>query len=104
MARWLIAVLLTGVAAPGAAEPLPRGPGTTLPAVPPRAAHSPAGHSPAAEYRFDALRIDGTVRGPLAMLVPGATRAKHGSLLRLQRSFVSRIFETVEAPALHRGR
>ena len=90
---WVITVLLTLGAVPGAAEPVPRGGATTLPAT----------RRAAGEYRFDALRIDGAVRGPLALRIQGTAGGKHSPLLRLQRSFVSRIFETVEAPALHGG-
>ncbi len=78
---------------------------------PATAAARPAGQATAAtrptragprEYRFDALRFAGQLSGPHALIARGQRRAKRASLLKLRRSFVRRIFETVEAPTLHR--
>ena len=54
------------------------------------------------EYRFDALRFAGQLSGPHALITRGRRRATRPPLHKLRRSFVLRIFETVEAPALHR--
>jgi hypothetical protein len=54
------------------------------------------------EYRFDALRIDGTPRGPEALVIRAVLGRDDGRPLhRRARSFVHRIFETIEAPCLH---
>jgi hypothetical protein len=67
----------------------------------PPATTRPAPAARASEFRFDALRIDGQLHGPAALEVRALTRASRAPLLRLRRSFVHRIFETVEAPGLH---
>lgn len=53
------------------------------------------------EYRFDALRIDGTPRGPEALVIRAVLGRDDGPLHRRARSFVHRIFETIETPCLH---
>lgn len=67
-------------------------------------ASKPARGRGGGEYRFDALRIDGRLRGPEAMDIRAAGRSGSRSLLRLRRSFLHRVFETVECAALHGGR
>jgi hypothetical protein len=56
------------------------------------------------EYRFDALRIDGALRGPDVLVIQTAARQATKPLGRLAYSFVPRIFETVEESALHGDR
>jgi hypothetical protein len=108
----VLALFLLGT--PGAARgqpasrPAPR-PGAARPAAgdepgAPAAPASRPGPPPAGarQFRFDALRSDGWLRGPAVLEV----RATAGSrrpppLLRLRGSLVRRIFESVEAPALH---
>jgi len=106
----------TASAPSGAAtsRPAARRPAAALPDEPggpvPGAAREEAGPLPpvlgparAAEYRFDALRIDGTLRGPEALDVGSGLSRDRKPLARLRRSFVHRVFETVEAPGLHGG-
>lgn len=56
------------------------------------------------EFHFDALRIDGLLRGPEAMVVKSRVRRGEEAVLELRRSFLHRVYETVEVPALHGGR
>jgi len=90
---------------PAASRPLTDEPGAPVLGPQPRPAPSPASSSPrrATEYRFDALRIDGTLRGPEALDVRSSLTRDGSSLARLRRSFVHRVLETVEAPGLHGG-
>ena len=66
-------------------------------------ASAPAARAPAPrEFRFDALRIDGALRGPEALVIrTGLGRDAGRPLHRRHRSFLHRIFETIEAPGLH---
>ena len=85
---------------PGAVVP-PAVP-TQPPAVP---TQPPAGSAHAAgrtEYRFDAMRIDGTLHGPLTLEVRAMTGSRDTRLVRLRRSFLQRILETLEDRSLHR--
>ena len=88
-------VTVAALGAPALAD-LPEEPGAPASAEVPRATPQPAG-----QYRFDALRIDGQLRGPAALDVRGLRRSSRGRLLTLRRSFVHRILESIEAPALH---
>ncbi|MFH1130626.1 MAG: hypothetical protein V1754_04785 [Pseudomonadota bacterium] len=63
-----------------------------------------AGGATPKEFRFDALRIQGTPVGPQAMITEAGLGIYQTPLLKLRRSFIHRIFETVEAPALHGGK
>jgi len=53
-------------------------------------------------FRFDALRIVG-LSGPNALVLRRLRGARRRPLLRFRRSFIHRVLETLEAPALHRG-
>jgi hypothetical protein len=53
------------------------------------------------EYRFDALRIDGTLHGPEAMVIRAATSGGRRPLAKHRRSFLHRILETLEERCLH---
>jgi hypothetical protein len=88
-------------AAPPASTPSRRPASAPLTDEPgaPRAAHE----ARATEFRFDALRIDGALRGPEALVVDSSLSRAGKSLTRLRRSFVHRVFDTVEAPGLHGG-
>jgi len=55
------------------------------------------------EYRFDALRIDGTLHGPEAVVVRTSVQRTSSPIFRPRCNFLRRILETVETPALHRG-
>jgi len=69
---------------------------------PPPSSPSPTPAPAAPSYRFDALRFGGELSGPHALLTRGKAARRRGALLSLKRTFVHRIFETIEAPALHR--
>jgi hypothetical protein len=76
---------------------------TSRPTAASRPTSRPAPRKPT-EYRFDALRIDGTLHGPEALVVRSMTGARRKPLIRRKRSFVFRILETLEDPGLHRPR
>ncbi len=87
--RWLaFAALLAAPAGTALAEPA---------SAPVRA---PAARA-VREFRFDALRIDGALRGPEALVISAGLGQRPGPLHRARRSFLHRVFETIEAPALH---
>ncbi len=110
-------VMLVAEAAPAAAPPdqdEPAAPVAAPATAPttraPRTAPAPAASRPRAaphaapaprELRFDALRVDGALRGPEVLEVEALARGARRSLLRLHRSFLGRIFETLESPGLH---
>jgi hypothetical protein len=90
--RKLAIAIVLGVALGGtaqAAEPLGSPPPSSR--VAPR---------PAREFRFDALRIDGALRGPEALVISAGLHGGRTPLHRRGRSFLHRIFETIEAPGL----
>lgn len=52
-------------------------------------------------FRFDAMRFTGALSGPHALVALGRKHSgKTPSLLQLRRRFISRIFETIEAPSV----
>jgi len=87
MKRWIVLIVLL----------LPQA-GRGEPASRPAPSSTPAR---GAEYRFDALRVDGRLHGPEALTVRAMTGGRGAPLLRLRRSFVHRIFETLEDACLH---
>jgi hypothetical protein len=121
MRGWVIVLLLsTAHAAPTSARAPASAPAPTsarAPASAPAPARTPVrrttpSSAPAArppsqdldEYRFDALRIDGALHGPEAVIVRSDLTRDQRSLTRLRRSFVHRVLEAMEAPGLHGGR
>jgi|GEM_PF-5588146 hypothetical protein len=70
----------------------------------PTSAHVIAPKLKEREFRFDALRIAGTPGGPEALLLQAWLATAHSPLLKTRRSFLYRVLETVEMPALHSGR
>jgi len=48
------------------------------------------------------MRVDGTLHGPQTLVVRSITSRSAGRLMRVRRSFVYRILETLEDPILHR--
>jgi len=102
-------VVVWMVAAPAHGQPSDGAP-ATRPAVQPdepgapSSATRPAVQAPEAtsgEYRFDALRIDGTLHGPEAMVIRASTSGGRRPLAKLRRSFLHRILETLEERCLH---
>lgn len=55
------------------------------------------------EFRFDALRIEGATAGPQVLVMNAKIGWDQSPLLRLRRSFLFRVFETIETPAVHGG-
>lgn len=90
----------------------PEEPGLPLAPAGPKAPSAPAASTaqpaavaaPAAEFRFDALRFDGRVTGPLALVSYGQRRVARAPLHSLRADFTARIFETLEDRALHANR
>ncbi len=76
----------------------------TIDDAPPAPATEATAERRSDEYHFDALRIDGHLRGPEVMVVRSKINGSTGSVLKLRRSFLKRVYETVEVPALHGGR
>ena len=72
---------------------------TTRPA--PSAAQPAVAEAPAAEYRFDALRFDGRVTGAQSLVAFARRLLPRAPLHALRVDFSARIFETIEAEALH---
>jgi hypothetical protein len=100
----LVALAAPAWAAPPSSAPVPASrPAARGSATSPDEPGGPALGPARTEFRFDALRIDGTLRGPEALDVGGSVSRDRRSLARLRRSFVHRVFETVEAPGLHGG-
>lgn len=63
---------------------------------------TPPSTRPAIEYRFDALRVDGTLHGPEALEVRSSLGGEYRPLHRLERSFSHRTVGSIESPSLHR--
>jgi hypothetical protein len=95
----LLAMFFITPPATGRAEP--RRAAGVVPATGARPRSRPPPASRPAEYRFDALRVDGRLHGPEALTVHGMTGGARTPLMRRGRSFLHRILETLEDPALH---
>jgi hypothetical protein len=95
--------LLVLVVAPLRSTTVWADPASRPPVAASRPASRPAGARGPTEYRFDALRIDGALHGPEALVVRSMTGSSRKPLLRRRRSFVFRILETLEDPGLHRA-
>jgi hypothetical protein len=100
MRCWTLAMLIVlgWTASSPAAEPPPASRAASRPGA--AAASAPARPR---EFRFDALRIDGALRGPEALVVSAALARERAPLHRRWRSFAHRVVELVEAAALHGG-
>lgn len=111
-----IALVVTLLCTPelGWTKPRPDEPGAVAPSAAPQAAlpsektapRTAASASGEQVFRFDALRIEG-LAGPNALVLRQLAEGKRRSLLRRRRSFVHRIFATLEAsagPSTPRGR
>jgi hypothetical protein len=94
----LLAFLCAGAFPGGGHAAAPRGPATQ---PTPSIAAATVAAAPAAEYRFDALRFDGRLSGPQSLVTFARRLGPRTPLHTLRVDFSARIFETVEAEALH---
>lgn len=104
MSRCLVALLFVSWALVGGPRTLEARPkaraAQARPAKGPSSANAtaPGKASKGQVFRFDALRIEG-LAGPNAFVLHQLLAGKRRSLLRRQRSFVHRIFGTLDAAA-----